>query len=278
MRFAPGFLARLQALDLRLRGARERRVGFGRAALVGPGAEFIGYRAWRPGEDVRQLDWNVYARTHRPFVRLARREASERWCVLLDTSLSMAVGRPGKLQAAAEIAAGIGAAALVHGETLELFTSASAQRFLVARKTDLGGLLAFLQDLEAQGPRGLAALAHEGSRVRGAGRVIALGDLFDCEPRDLLVLGARSRELACLQILAREELAPPRVDALEWIDPETGERELVTLSSRARNDYERLVADRLDRWGKICATHRASFACWRSDVAFEDVVRGLLGF
>src|SRR5262249_34167570 len=97
-RFAPDLLARVGRLGARLASLRERREGAGRARLFGAGEEFVGHRPYQTGEDLRALDWNLLARLGRPFVRVAAREASEHWAVCLDTSASMGVGVPGKLQ------------------------------------------------------------------------------------------------------------------------------------------------------------------------------------
>ena len=107
--FGADFLARLARCTARLRAAGGRREGGAGGLQAAGGLEFLGYRPYRPGESARALDWGLYARLDRPFVRLARRESGERWALLLDASASMGVGRPGKLQAAAEVAAALGA-------------------------------------------------------------------------------------------------------------------------------------------------------------------------
>src|SRR5258707_756618 len=93
--------ARAERFAARLSAARGRREGAARAGLSTGGLEFDHYRPYRPGDDLRALDWDVYARSDQPVVRVLRPEAGERWAILIDTSASMGVGPPGKLQRAA---------------------------------------------------------------------------------------------------------------------------------------------------------------------------------
>ncbi|MDA1265673.1 MAG: DUF58 domain-containing protein, partial [Planctomycetota bacterium] len=117
------YLRRVEQLTLRLAATKERREGAGSAAVVGAGEEFVGYRPYRDGEDLRGLAWDLLARLDRPYVRVTRREAAERWSVLLDTSASMAVGPPGKLQVAAEVVGALASLALRGGAAVEVAAS-----------------------------------------------------------------------------------------------------------------------------------------------------------
>ena len=273
--FAPDFLTRLGRLTLRLASASERREGAGAAHLSGAGLEFVGYRPYRAGEDLRQLDWGLYARLRRPFVRVSRREASEQWAVLVDTSASMAVGEPGKLQLAAEVATAIAATAAKRGALVELFVSGRDETVRLAKQGQLGAWMRFFEGLRAQGERGLGALAREPARFREAGTVFLLGDLLDLEPPEALSLARRGRELYIAQLLAPEELAPTRGSAVRWIDAETGHARAVEVDGATHAAYEELLAKRLEAWGAACQRHRAAYGFWRSSVPFETVTTGL---
>ena len=271
------FERRLGAFARRLAGGRERREGAGRSQLFGVGTEFVGYRPYRPGEDLRQLDWNLYARLGKPFVRVARREASEHWAVLLDTSASMGVGVPGKLQSAAEVATAIAAVALASGASVTLWTSGAERAFRLRRRSDLAGWRRFLEEEVAAGERGLGALAREPARAQGAGRVFLLGDLFDLEPAEVLGLVRRARELFLGQVLAPEELAPVDQGAVEWVDPESGEALLAGADPGSRAAYEAALAGALEAWRAFATRHRARHHAWSSARPFEQAASGLCG-
>ena len=278
VRFGPDFLARVERLVARVKGARERREGAGRNALQGVGAEFVGYRPYRPGENLRAVDWALLARLDRPFVRVARREASERWAILVDRSASMGVGAVGKLQAAAEVAVALASLALSLGASVELLLSpgaGSVRSLRVQKKVELPALLALLEATEAAGDGGLGRLLLEPGRVRSAGRVVALGDLLDLEPAELLALVRRGREVLCAQFLAPEELEPQPLGGAILVDAESGDRRALQLDRRVRDAYEHELGRRLERWRQTAARHRVTFGTWSSAAPFEDVCAGL---
>lgn len=262
----------------RVRGARERREGAGNATLQGVGAEFVGYRPYRPGENLRALDWNLYARLDRPFVRVARREASESWAILLDASASMGVGVPGKLQAGAELATALAGLGLGLGASVELIISGDAPRsMLVRKKVQLPGWLSLLEQVRASGTAGLGALIENPARFRSAGRVFAIGDLLDVESRALFSLARRGRELLCAQVLAPEELAPDEAaSAVVWVDAESGERHRLELDRGIREGYERELGEALEAWRAAAARHRVGFGSFSSDTPFEEICAALL--
>ena len=137
VRFEAGFARRLDALARRLADARSRRESGGAPRAAAGGSEFVGYRPYAPGDDPRSIDWDLVARSDRAWVKVARREAGERWLVALDASASMGVGPPGKLQRAAEVAAGIAALALSAGAEARIAVTPGGRGLAVARKPDL---------------------------------------------------------------------------------------------------------------------------------------------
>ena len=273
--FGPDVLDRLGRLAVRVSSQRGRE-GAGSARLMGVGAEFVGYRPYRPGADLRQLDWNLYARLRRPFVRTTRREASEHWCVLLDTSASMGVGVPGKLQCAAELAVALAVIGSRGGAVVDLLPSEGAAAVRVRRRAGLGGWIRQVERLRAAGERGLAALLERPRALRSAGRVFLVGDFLDLEPQRVLGLQRRGRELACAQVLAPDELAPRERGAVRWMDAETGAALWCAVDRRVRADYEAALSEDLERLGAVCARHRIGYGCWASTTPFETMALALV--
>ena len=274
--FAPDYPRRLERLVGRVAAARGRREGPGRTGLSGVGEEFVGYRPYRPGEDLRRLDWQLLARLDRPFVKVSRREAGERWALLVDTSASMGLGRPGKLQLAAELVGGLAFLGLAGGARVRLIASSDGEELELERRCELPAWLSFLEGLAAGGERGLAGWAGH-PRLAGADRLFLVGDLLDAPGAAVSGWLRRGRELDVVQVLAGEELAPPRAGVVGWIDPETGERLELEVDGAALASYQRGLEDRIGSWRGSCARHRAGFALVRSDAAFEDAVAEVLG-
>ncbi len=270
--FAPDFLARASRLAALLSAARERREGAGRAAFLGAGVEFVGFRPYRPGEDVRAVDWALLARLGKPYVRISRKEASEHWAVLLDASASMGVGVPGKLQRGAEVAAALASIAARARFELEVQLSNVREAFRVRRAGDLRGLLAFLEGARAEGSAGFAALLAEGRRFRRPGALFCIGDFLDLEPGALLSAVRRGQSAFLLQILAQEELSPPR-GAVRWVDAESGQSLAIELEHEVRGAYEARLARRIEAWSKAAVERRAFHGCWSAATPFEKIVR-----
>jgi len=272
VRFEPGFVRRLEALADRLALAREHREGAGVMGRLGTGAEFVGYRPYTRGDDLRALDWDLFARSRRPWVRVARLEAGERWRVDLDGSASMGVGPPGKLQRAAEVAAGIAALGVKRGAEVTIAASggeSGPREFTARRRSDVARLLAFLELLRAGG----RATGHARGRVPAhVARLFLVGDLRDLEPESALSLRAPGRAVEVFQILAPVEIAPPREGDVEWWDPESGERLVLALDPRIADAYGTALSSEVAIWARLCASAGVPYRCSSSAHGFEEIL------
>ena len=313
--FTPALLARVERCVMRLWAARTRREGSGRGRLAGVGEEFVGYRPYRPGEDLRRLDWNLYARLDQAHIRLTRREASERWAVLLDSSASMGVGPPGKLQRGAELVLALASLGQRRGARVRVVASGGPAGPEVAAPGHLAELVAWLECLEAGGAAGIGSVlaggigggpgdgsgtgggvpadspAHSRAWAGGAGRVFLIGDLFDVEPARLgdWARSRRGCECHAMQLLAPVEFAPSEGAGqeggpggqgasgglIEWRDPESGARLRRDLALAP--DYERRLEKGLERYQAICAAHGLGYVCRSTQTPFEDILGALLG-
>ena len=275
VRFDASVPSRVGLAVARIGAARQRREGAGAGRLFGVGSEFIGFRPYSAGGDLRLLDWSVYARTHKPFVRVTQREASEEWALLLDTSASMGVGQPGKLQLAAEFAAAVTALAQRGRATVQLITS-GGEALRVRPRDSIAPVFAFLEGLVARGRDPWPPPALRARRLGNAGRVLVVGDLFGLEAAELLTLRRPGRELQVVQILAPEELAPRVGDSVEWVDPETDEHLSLPPERALVEAFDEELAALLEHWGQQMARHRIAYGVWSSERPFEDLLeRGL---
>src|SRR5215510_11006706 len=153
------FLARLEQLELvsrkiflgRLKGER-------RSKRKGQSVEFADYRNYVIGDDLRFLDWNLFARLDRLFIRLFLEEEDLHFYVLLDNSLSMDFGTPTKLRYAKQVAAALGFIGLVNMDrvVIEAFNDRLTQSLPAIRgRRSLWRMMDFLQKLEPAGPSDL---------------------------------------------------------------------------------------------------------------------------
>src|SRR5947207_2445411 len=180
----PQFLARLEQLELvskkiflgRMKGER-------RSKRKGQSVEFADYRNYVVGDDLRFLDWNLYARLDRLFLRLFMEEEDLHFYVLLDNSMSMNFGTPTKLYYAKQIAAALGFIGLVNLDrvVIEAFNDRLTQSLPAVRgRRSLWRLLDFLDKIEPAGPSDLTkALRTFSLKSSGKGIVVVLSDFMD---------------------------------------------------------------------------------------------------
>jgi len=209
--------------------ALSRSSGERLAREAGQSVEFHDYRPYQSGDELRAVDWRVYARTGRVMTRLYQAERTIDVHVLLDTSRSMAVG--GKLPYAVGVARQL--AYVAHRDARVQVHDVSGARS--AAGMGRSALAAAWEQLAAAntGPdapapvRAIRDFALALPRVRGAGLVLVVSDLFDPAPLRpaLLALRARGLDAAFLHVLSDDDL-DPEPGRLELIDAESGERML----------------------------------------------------
>jgi uncharacterized protein (DUF58 family) len=241
----PGTLpeALLRALDItvhrRIQGLLE---GDHRAATIGRGTELAQVRPYEPGDDVRQLEWNVTARTGEPHVRVHVAERVLSTWLLLDTSASMTFGTADrrKWDVAEGVALAVGHIASRRGNRLGLVTFGDRDPQLLPPRQGRAGLLGVLTALrrdasdERVGPTRLGEVLARTARIaRQRSLVFVVSDFRG--PRDwrrpLLELAGR-HELVAVEIRDRREQELPDVGELWLVDPETGRQLRVDTRSR----------------------------------------------
>src|SRR6266849_6098594 len=147
----PQFLARLEQLELVSRKIFQGVMkGERRSKRKGQSVEFADYRNYVKGDDLRHLDWNLYARLDRLFIRLFMEEEDLHFYVLIDNSLSMDFGTPTKPHYAKQVAAALGFVGLVNMDrvVVEAFNERLTQRLPAVRgRKSLWRVLSFLQKI-----------------------------------------------------------------------------------------------------------------------------------
>ena len=235
-----------------------------RSTKRGSSVEFADYRNYTPGDDLRRIDWNIYARLDRPFVKLFEEEEDLSVTILLDGSRSMdwppppsvppfsakSSGKWGdergahKFNYALRLAAGLGAVALDAGDQLSvvfLQDGRVAADFGPSRGgASLARLFGFLEGLHPGGQTDLhAALRQALVKPRRPGLVILISDLLSAEGYEsgLREWLGRGHQAALIHVLAPDELDPPLAGDLQLVDVETGREQDVSLDGGLRSLY-----------------------------------------
>ncbi len=277
--FDEGFLRQLERLGVLMKQpARGGLKGGRRSVKRGQSVEFADYRDYALGDDLRQLDWNVYARLERLFVKLFVEEEDVTITFLLDASPSMAFGRPGKLLFAKRAIAALGYIALA-GEDRVVLTALTGRT--ARRQSGLRGsgrvfrLLANLSAVQpVEGPTDLLASArHAGAQLSGRGVVVLLSDLLDpSSERVVRELAATGSELIVLHVLSPDELDPQLEGDLKLVDSESGEGIDVTVDLATIDDYKARLAAWQEGLADLATKRRASYVPLSSDVNLNDLV------
>ena len=264
--FDEAFLRQLERLLILMRSpVRGGLKGGRRSVKRGQSVEFADYRDYALGDDLRQLDWNVYARLEKLFVKLFIEEEDVTVTLLVDASASMATGRPEKLLFAKRAAAALGYIALASEDRVSLSVMAGrASR----RRTGLRGsgrVFRLLSDLSAVEPAAgptdlLAAARHAAAQLTGRGVVVLLSDLLDpAADRVIRELAATGSELVIIHVLSPDELDPALEGDLRLVDTETGDGVDVTADLGTLDAYKARLAAWKQGFADLAARRRASY-------------------
>ena len=277
--FDEAFLRQLERLLLLVRApVRGGLKGGRRSVKRGQSVEFADYRDYTLGDDLRQLDWNVYARLERLFVKLFIEEEDLTVTLLVDASASMAGGHPEKLRFAKRAAAALGYVGLASEDRISVSAlgGRAARRQVALRGSGrVFRLLTALSGIAvAEGPTDLVAAArHAAAQLRGRGLIVLLSDLLDPGAETVIRdLAATGSELVILHILGRDEIDPPIEGDLRLVDAESGEGVDVTLDLATIDAYRaRLAAWQADL-ADLAARRMAAYVPLVSDVPLADVI------
>jgi len=277
--FDEAFLRQLERLLLLMRSpVRGGLKGGRRSVKRGQSVEFADYRDYSMGDDLRQLDWNVYARLEKLFVKLFIEEEDVTITLLVDASASMASGHPQKLLFAKRAAAALGYIGLASEDRIAVSALSGRIARRRAAMRGSGRIFRLLADLSAiavaDGPTDLVAAArHAAAQLHGRGVVVLLSDLLDpAADRVIRELAATGSELIILHILSPDELDPAFEGDLRLVDSETGERVDITADLATIDAYrERLTAWKAG-FADLAAKRRASYVDLSSDVNLADLM------
>lgn len=262
-------LSRLR-LDAPLRATATYK-GESRSRSRGTSVEFQDYREYEPGDDYRHIDWSIYNRLDRLFVKVFTEERNRSLVVLVDTSASMRIGAPSKETYARQLAAALSYVALWRGDEAryaEVTTRIAWRTPWMRGRHRLRQLFAGLGNSASSGTTGLSEALRTLSRKEGQSRIaVLISDLLDASWEEALAaLGRFSGSPVLVHVLAPEDWAPQDRGALELIDTETGERHAVRLDDEAAHVYTGIAREWMRGVRERCS--RLGIACYQLDTSY----------
>lgn len=280
--FDETFLRRLEQLELASRRLTAGRMkGERRSVRRGQSVEFADYRNYAAGDDLRQLDWNAYARLEKLFVKLFVEEEDVTVHVLVDASRSMDYGEPNKLDAARRAAAALGYLGLASMDRVSvafLGDGAASQMRPIRGKHRAMELFRFLTEPRAERLTGLAAAARAyASRMRGTGPLLLISDLMDPGYLDAMrdLAGTRC-QLSVLHLLAPDELEPEVAPDARLIDNETGHGVEVSGDDDLVDRYRARLGEWQAEIGSFVAKRGGAYVVVPSDLDLADLLFDVL--
>ena len=280
--FNESFLRRLEQLELASRRLTAGRMkGERRSIRRGQSVEFADYRNYSHGDDLRQLNWNVYARLERMFIKLFIEEEDVTVHVLVDASRSMDYGQPNKLDFARRAAGALGYLGLAGLDRVSVafLGDGHATSLRPMRgKRRAAELFRFLSEPRTERHTGLASAAREyASRLRGTGPLLLLSDLMDPGYLDALrdLAGTRC-QLSVLHVLSPEELDPEVPPDARLVDNETGQGVEVTGDDDLVERYRTRLAAWQEEIGTFVGRRGGAYVAIPSDLDLADLLFDVL--
>ncbi len=245
------------------------------------GLEFVDYRRYTPGDDLRSIDWNVYARLNEIVVKAAPAEGHVDLALLLDGSRSMDDGTPSRFRYAQELGAMLGTVALLGSDIVEVHMLADGSSYTGARLAAPHLITELIEEV-SELPRGtrtdLAASLRDYRRTAEPADLAVLLTDGLAEERALgeavSELSGSARGAALVHMVESEAAMAALEGSFELEDRETGETIVVEVTPRIRATYEERVATSAAALRDHCADHGVNYVSAPTDVAPLDLLFG----
>lgn len=257
--------------------------GANRSSVKGPGLEFSQYRSYQPGDDLRWLDWKMYARSDRYYIRESEMETSINVRFVVDASASMAHPDSGltKMDFARFITASLAWLAALQGDAVVLYTLQKNDVFALAPRQSLRHVNRLFYQLEQLVPGGDFVGQEQykpifaGSRNREL--VIVLTDFYEqnAEIRQMLeMLSALKHEVLVFHLIGKNELDMDFTGFSTLEDLETGER--LEIDTATQKDYKLALNQRLTDIRLHLAGKNVAYRLMRMDEPLDQALRDFL--
>lgn len=278
--FDSEFLKRLEYLSLVSRRVfRGQLLAQRRTKQLGGGIEFADHREYSAGDDLRYVDWNIFARYNDLLLKRFQEEEDLHVYILLDASQSMNVGDPNKFDYGRKVAAALAYIALADLDRVSILGYSDSVRSvlpLTRGKDRILAVLRYLDDLQTDGEKtnlfnAAKTLVH---RAQRKGLVLIISDLYDQEGfrSGVDVLRHHKFEPHVIQLHTTQEANPTYLGDIELEEVETGARRKITITERKLKQYREVFSKFLEGIDTYCRNY--SMGCTRTttELPFDELV------
>lgn len=280
--FDAAFLAKLDRLALiTKRAVAGEQQGERRSPKRGASVEFADFKPYVAGDDFRQIDWNLYARMERFFLKLFVAEEELTLHLLVDTSRSMDWGDPNKLIYAKRAAGAMGYIALSNLDRVTLTAFGQERETTMPPQRSRRGvwpLFSFLSELQPGAATQFAETCRRyAQRARNAGPLLLCSDLMDADWKDgLRTLLSRRFEITVLHTLAPQEIDPQLEGDVRLLDAEGGAPVDLTADVDLIRRYQRSLQTWRDEIADYCTGHGISYIPIETSFPIEELLLDLM--
>ncbi len=273
-------LHKLDALRLAMQSyVRGGAGGVRKSRALGDSAEFSDFREYAPGDDLRRIDWNAYARFDRLFLKLFMEEQEMHVTIILDASASMGYGEPAKWAFAVDTTLMLSYLAVSGGDRVSLAVLNGEKLLRSPMYAGRQGYMqasSFLKDIK---PAGATNLTNAVTRIplsSGRGMCVLISDLFseDGSEGALNSLQYRKQQAVLVQVLSKEEMEPELFGSLHLIDSEGGPNMDVTVNGELLRRYQKNLTSFISGARLYCHRHGIPYVLMRSDMDLKHDALG----
>jgi len=287
---SPELLAQLEQLELVSRKVfRGRMKGERRSIRKGQSVEFADFRNYVPGDDLRFIDWNTYARLDRLFLKMFLEEEDLHFYALIDASQSMSFGSPTKVQFAKQLAAALAFIGLTKADRVKIETlgqPAGRPGAVFRGRRSTWRMLEELDAIQPAEPTSLATgVKNFCLRNSGRGILVLISDFMDKQGYEtaLRYLVAQRMDVYVIQVLSAEELDPDVKGDLRLVDCEDQDTAEVTVSAPLLKKYQQTLAAFVGGVKEFCNRRGMNYLLAKTQTPVETLItsylrqRGLVG-
>lgn len=277
-------LKKIRKIEIKTRGLSQNIfAGEYHSAYKGRGVIFSEVREYVPGDDVRDIDWNVTARQNKPFVKVYEEERELTVMLLVDVSGSRSFGAVGeaKMEKMAEIAATLAFSSIQNNDKVGMIMFSDKIEKFIPPKKGRKHILLLIREIinyqpENQGTDIDQALRYLTNAIKKRTAAFLISDLIDTHDyTQSLMIASRKHDLVTLQVYDKRDCEMPNVGLVKMRDLETGETAWIDTSSKSvRKTYAKAWYDR-QQW--IASVMTKSGVDMTSIATDEDFVKALLG-
>jgi uncharacterized protein (DUF58 family) len=243
---------------------------------TGSSVEFSDYKEYKPGDDIRFIDWNIYGRLDKMLVKLFFNEENLSSYILLDCSSSRNFGNPSKFDYGRRLAAAISYVAASNNDSVRIFCFSDGLKEF-SPKADRGAhvlpLFRFLESCSSGGVSDFSsAVSAFTKRFRRPGVVFVLSDFMFEGDGGIKQLSFCKHDVNLIQVISPEEMNPSYEGLWDFTDSETNEKKRVFIDDSILSLYREAIEEQFSQLDTLSKRNGMNYLRTLTDVPFENMV------